>query len=416
MRKQVGNVKISLYHDRRRKKRDGRYPVRLQVSFSAKRKFYYTTIDLTNEEFDKAINRDKPKGQYFRIKEELEEIFDKAVDRIRDIRPFSFTKFEKAFFSTSGAKGQDVFAVFQDKIDRYIALERLGTANNYKHAKESLKHFLGYKKGQIPERLDFEDVTVGFLEDYEYYMVERVGKSRTTVGIYTRVLRAVFNAAKEAGYTDHYPFGKQSYQPPAPKKVKKALSKNEFLTLVNAKPDKPEQEKARDLFVLSYCFAGANMKDIAALKNKDLEGDHLTFYRKKTERTSPQPITVPITDLAKQIIEKYRNIDQSPNALAFDFFKPSPQASPEERHYLMKRTVRYVNQHLKPLAKVIGINEAISYQWARHTFNTLAVQNGASLEWVQQMQGHANIKTTMNYFQGFPEEQTKEIMESLTKF
>jgi site-specific recombinase XerD len=82
----------------------------------------------------------------------------------------------------------------------------------------------------------------------------------------------------------------------------------------------------------------------------------------------------------------------------------------------MKRTVRYVNQHLKPLAKAIGINEAISYQWARHTFNTLAVQSGASLEWVQQMQGHANIKTTMNYFQGFPEEQTKEIMESLTKF
>ncbi len=405
---------VTLWQDKRRKKKDGTFPVKMQVFNSTKRKHYSTGISLSKNDFEKAWNGKKPRGKLKEVREQLEEITDKAEDVISRLDEFTFPAFESELFGTTGAEGHDLFSLYNEKIDRFRKLDRPGTADWYKHSRDSIIKFLNHVKTKVPERLEFEDVTVKFLEDYEYFMIKVSEKSRTTVGMYARALRSIFNTAKESGYTNHYPFGKRLYQPPDPKKVKKALSDKELDKLVNAEPKVPEQERAKDWFLLSYCFAGANFRDLMEIRNKDLEGDYLTFYRKKTERTSERPVTVPITKQAREIIEKYRGKNLDPDSPAFDFV--SSKATAKEKQRIAKNSIKFINQHLKPLAKKIGINEAISYQWARHTFNTLAVQSGASLEWVQQMQGHANIKTTLNYFQGFPQDKTKSIMERLTNF
>ena len=78
-------------------------------------------------------------------------------------------------------------------------------------------------------------------------------KSKTTVGIYLRPLRAIFNKAIEEGdiVADIYPFKK--YQIPTGQNIKKALDKSELKKLftTQVEPGSPK-EKARDFWFFSY--------------------------------------------------------------------------------------------------------------------------------------------------------------------
>jgi len=77
------------------------------------------------------------------------------------------------------------------------------------------------------------DITPAFLKDYHASNTQKiiddktVGLSDTTIGIYVRSLRAVYNYAISLGIIkrdEMYPFGKRQYIIPAGRNIKKALS------------------------------------------------------------------------------------------------------------------------------------------------------------------------------------------------
>jgi integrase len=241
------------------------------------------------------------------------------------------------------------------------------------------------------------------------------GHSRTTVGIYLRPLRALFNSAISLKEIDPaiYPFGKRLYQIPKGHKVKKVLSSDQLVLLREAKPKTPEQIEAHDLWLFSFNTCGMNLKDICLLKNEDLKDDCINFYRAKTHRTNPDQHlnSIPLTEFTKSIVEKYRNSDQSPKAFLFPFLSPSDTT--EQRRTKIKNKTKFINQHIKKLAVSIGLTKEISYYWGRHTYATLAIQNGASMEFVGETLSHSNVKTTQNYFAGFQADSKKEMLNKL---
>jgi len=72
-------------------------------------------------------------------------------------------------------------------------------------------------------------ITPVFLNQYEAWMLNN-GRSTTTVGIYLRSLRTIYNKGIEAGIVDKesYPFKKGKYQIPAGRNIKKALTIGEI--------------------------------------------------------------------------------------------------------------------------------------------------------------------------------------------
>ena len=88
----------------------------------------------------------------------------------------------------------------------------------------------------------------------------------------------------------------------------------------------------------------------------------------------------------------------------------------QERHYAIKGFTRFVNQHLKKLAKAEDLTEEISTYWARHTFSTLAVRNGASLEFISEALNHHDLKTTQGYMAGFDDQVKKDFSNKLMDF
>jgi len=56
-----------------------------------------------------------------------------------------------------------------------------------------------------------------------------------------------------------------------------------------------------------------------------------------------------------------------------------------------------MNAYLKEIAITAKINKHLTFHLARHTFATLMLTKGVSIETVAEMMGHLNIRTTQIY-------------------
>ena len=409
---------ISIYLDSRRAKANGSYPVKLRVFTTQPRKqmLYSIPFEYSKEDFkkvwsNKRINKDL-KNDNIRI----DAIRQKAVDVAKDIQPFSFERFEKLLFRKKG-EGASVKYHYDEYITSLKNNTRIGTAETYFYSLKAITKYLNTINQNI-DKLMFYDINIKWLKLFENHLLTS-NLSITTVGIYLRPLRAMFNKAIEEGEIDKelYPFGKRGYQIPNTKKVKKALSLEQLKILYQAKPENKEQEKAKDFWFLSYNCNGMNLKDLALLKYSNLSNDSLTFYRAKTYFTSKhnlKEIQVYFNDFIIKILDKYGNKDKTSTNYVFDIIKPDYSEVEIKRR--VSNFNRFINQHIKKLAQNNGINEDISFYWARHSFATNSVRQGASLEFMQESLGHNSKTTTENYFAGFGSDVKREFAKTLMNF
>lgn len=423
------NINISIVLDKRRIKKNQIYPVKLRVYSPLLKatKMYPTGLDMGVKKFERVWLTEKPKKIDKEERDYLDAFRVKAVEAAKKTNPFSFDIFETKL-GRRKSDGKNLVYCYNNKISELKSLGRFGTAESCESSLKSIKRFLLYQKHaysyeEQSERLNeftnirFNAITPLFLQKYENHMLQ-AGKSKTTVGIYLRALRTIFNIAIEQGEVseDLYPFGKSKYRIPKGKANKKALSKNQISILFHSKPQTPQQQKAKDFWLFSYICNGMNIKDIALLKYKNIKGGYFEFERAKTERTvdTQTIVVVHLTDFSKHIIEKYGNKDRGPEQYIFSIVDGTLDG--EIIHQRVGNFTRFVNQHIKSLAKANGLPEEITSYWARHSFATLTIQNGANLEFVKEAFGHQSITTTQTYFAGFEDKTKKDIIDNLLKF
>jgi integrase/recombinase XerD len=404
-------VTAAITLDKRRAKKDCTYPVRIFVwdSGAKKGKYYGTTLSLTEAEFNTLWTEEKPSPLFKGLRTKLDVLKADAQAAIDQLEHFSFEAYERKA-STPKGEAVNVFYHYSKRIEDLRAAKQIGTANNYSLAAKSLKEFAGLN------RLTFQNVTPKFLQGFEDYMVSK-GRSLTTVSMYVRTLRTIYNdaiATKDAKAED-YPFGRRKYVVPASTNKKKALTRQQLRLLMDAPAATPEQARAQAFFFFSYASNGINIKDIALLRWEQLEADRLTFIREKTKRTKKDnqtAITVFLTDFHRDIIARFGN-DPKRSEYVFPILNADLDAEKQLR--AINNFTTYVNQHIKKLCKANSLPIVTTY-WARHSFATVAVLKGASMEFMRESLGHSDMKTTLNYFAGFDDEAKKALAVSIMDF
>jgi len=408
---------ISIYLDTRRKKKNNKYPIKVRVFTPEPRmqKLYPTKFEFTKSEFESIWETTKPRREHQDNRLKLSTIEKNATDAAEKISPFTFAKFEEIFLLDIKPTDKDVVFLYREAIAEYKKEKQIGTASNYECSLNSLLKFQG------EEKLPFISITKQWLKNYETYLVDEKKRSLTTVGIYLRPLRAIYHKAIDAKLisVDNYPFGRirdGKYTIPAPKRVKKALSKEQLSVLFNSIPITPEQQKAKDFWFFSYACNGMNFKDIAFLKYSNICDDTLSFSRAKTALTHrDQPkVMAYLNNFTLSVIEKYGNERRNDETYIFSIINHS--STPDEQHRQLHNFIRFVNQHFLKFAENVGVNEKVSTYWARHSFATVAVQNGASLEFASEALGHSNLSTTRGYFAGFEDKKKREISKKMMEF
>lgn len=411
---------ISIRLDTRRKKANKKYPVKLRVFTPnpRKQKLYSTIFEYSESEFKSIWETEKPRKEYKVKREQLKALEEEAYEVADKITPFDFVEFEKKMFRKQGEELTLLYN-YKNRINELKTNNQLSTKETYELAQKSIVSFLESQGKNKYKKLTFFDITPEWLKKYEEYMTETKDRSITTVSIYIRTLRAIFNKAIDEGELDKefYPFGKKKYKVPKTKNTKRSLSKQELKTLFQSIPKIPEQQKAKDFWFFSYSCNGMNLKDIALLKYKDIEDDKIEFYRVKTRSTSKgdlKPITVYLNDFTRSIIEMYGKKKADRSEYIFDIF--NKDMSPEDKQRAIKNFTRFVNQHMKNLCKDNKLPENISTYWARHSFASNFVASGGSIVDIMESMGHNNIQTTQNYLQSFEGDAKKKILNSLMDF
>lgn len=399
----------SIFIDTRRPKDNGLYPLKLRVYSTGLqiKKLYATKYEMSKKDFQSIWETQKPRKEHQEIKNELQAIITRANDVCKTLNPFSFTQFEKKYLSN--AIGKDtVNGSFCDYITELRKAGRIGTAVSYECAQSSLNKFFKGAK--------FTDITTDVLNKYEKWMLNQ-GNSITTIGIYLRSLRTLFNnlIAEGALAKDHYPFGKRKYEIPTGNNIKKALSLNDISLIYYFKANATEA-RSKAFWLFMYLCNGINVKDMCLLKYSNIKGDILEFERAKTVRTKRkvEPIRVSLNEDTLKIIKKWGNIKKDDDTYIFPIL--TKELSPERERQLIQQLTQVINCHMKSISKQLEIINDVTTYAARHSFATILQRSGASTEFISEALGHSNVKTTQNYLGGFEDETKKETVKALTAF
>jgi site-specific recombinase XerD len=424
---------INLFLDTRRELRSHKYPVKLRVftPFPRKQKLYQTKFEYTEKEFQSIWETTKPREESKLKRVELQVMLDQAEEVASRLKPFTFENFEKAIYQKKG-DDTNVFYHYQLAIKRYKENRQFGTASNYDLSVKAIKNFLANKDltkkkkedSQIqepepePDFLLFREITPSWLTQFENYLLEQK-RSYTTVGIYLRPLRAIFNSAISEKIIDPalYPFGGKRYEIPKPRVVKKALTKEQLKTFFEAITQIESQKIAKDYWFFLYNCAGLNIKDMLGLKYKNLHDNKLVYIREKTKRTSKanlMPVVVYLNEYSLEFIKKYGNKRNGPDDYIFDIYKP--EMNEMEKFKKSGLFTRVLNENIKKLALANGLPEELSTYWSRHSFATNAIRGGASLEQISQALNHHDLATTKSYFAGFEDVTMKKLSDNLMNF
>ena len=374
-------------------RKDKTYPVKLRLTIDRKSNYYGLDHYLKEVEF-KDLFTPKKQGK---LQSELIQTKKKADNLLETMDPPSFEKFRRLF--TQKGDGGNVKKYYLTYIDECKKANRLGTASSYECSMNSLNEVKGI------ETLGFRGITPEWLNDYEGKMTS-AKKSLSTIGIYIRPLRFLYNRAIRDGIVskDYYPFGdtdREKYEIPSSENHKRPLSSAELEKLA-AYSGNALYEYYRDFFILSYYLMGLNFADLITLQRKQLNGNALTLIRQKTKRTrrTQRPITLKLNDDAMDILNR---LGTGEGKYIFSLIQDDD--SPELIRQKVQNFIRNTNQALKKLAKKININTDISTVYARHSAASHGLKAGISLAMISKSLGHSNLAVTSNYISTIDDEE-----------
>lgn len=395
---------LTYFFDTRSKLLDGNYPIKLTVYYGRQKKRYKTPFKATQEVYDRLLANRLRDESTKQLKRQTVSWLDKQTLIAESIVPFTFTDFENVFYAekTQSRKIQlndGVNSIYEKHIQSLNDEGRISTARAYH---DSLTSILSYKKN-----LKVSQISPDFLKGYEKWMTDN-GRSLTTVGMYVRALRTIFNMAIENEVIDasKYPFKK--YTIPAPQKISRTLKKEEIKQIINYTAKRDADAVALDYWVFSFISNGMNFKDIALLKYGNINGDFLEFRRAKTKRTtnnSSLPIMVPLDENLSYIIKKRGNKSKKKEDYIFPILKHG--LTPQQEYDHIKTFVRNTNKRLTRVGIELGLSLKVTSYVARHCFATIQKNNNAPLAYISEALGHSNLKTTQNYFGRFEDEGLK---------
>jgi integrase/recombinase XerD len=411
------------------------YPIKLRVySLNVKKaKLYSTNIGLTKNDFRSILDSTKTvRGKKLDYRNYLNEFVVRAEDAAKELTTFTFEAFEKKLFRNKFASSNVAYH-YKKKINELQENGQIGTAENYELSLKALGMFLlqqinfpdlETKLSKIDDalkNLTFFDIDHKWLEGFERFMVKTNKRSYTTVSIYVRCLRTIFNNAINENdiKKDIYPFGKgkNQYQIPRDQKKRKSLNRSQLSILFNGSPSSTEQQKAKDFWFLSYALNGMNIKDIVLLKGSNLHEDKIVYYRQKTVATKKSNLkqaSVFLNNYSKKVLGVYGDQNAKDDELIFDVVTIKDNPYIQDRK--IKNFISHINLYFDKYARSLGFEFKISTYWARHSFATISIQKGASMEFISEALNHSSLNVTKNYFAGFEDETKKDFANSLMDF
>lgn len=403
----TNGITIASVLDVRRKVADGKFPVKVRVTYQRKRIYYSTGKTLTDQEWERLATTKN--SALLSTRNDIQMSFDKVKEAIWDLETENGFSFDELNVRLSKVASITLNGAFEAKMKDLLEEGRVGTQLYYKTACKSISNFAG-------QNIPFASITVDWLKRFEKQQLKD-GLSYTTIGMALRAVRALMNDAIKSGAIrpNQYPFGKDKYEIPTGEGRKLALSLQQIKSVVEFTDGTDVTERYRDLWFFSYLCNGANFCDMLKLKYANIHNGEICFYRSKTLHTSKvkKEIQAVVTPEMQAIINRWGNSNRSPENFIFPYL--TGKETPMQEKVLVKDVTKRTNKRMKTIGLALGIEGITTYS-ARHSFATVLKRSGANISFISESLGHSDLKTTESYLASFETEERKKNAVLLTNF
>ena len=221
-----------------------------------------------------------------------------------------------------------------------------------------------------------------------------------------RTLRAVYNRAVDRRIAPYVPHHFRYVYTGTRADKKRALEKEDMERLMKDLPKQlhsgnRELQRARGFFILMFLLRGMPFVDLAYLKKHDIDGNVLTYRRRKTGRM----LTVTLLPEAVKLIKQHMNTDP---ASPYLFSLISSKEGTEEAYKEYQLALRNFNYQLMILKQVLGLTTDLSSYTARHTWATMAYYCEVHPGVISEAMGHSSITVTETYLKPFKNKKIDE--------
>ena len=270
---------------------------------------------------------------------------------------------------------EDTKISFWEIFDEFV--KECGNQNNW--TESTYEKFAAVKNHlkEFKEDVTFEYFDEFGLNEYVNFLRDKKDMRNSTIGKQIGFLKWFLRWSFKKGYNQNIAY--DTFKP----KLKTTSKKVIFLTWdelnrlkdYQIPKDKQYLERVRDVF-LFCCFTSLRYSDVRNLKRSDIKSDHIEVTTVKTADS----LNIELNKYSKAILEKYKDIH-------FENNMALPVISNQK-----------MNDYLKEIAAICGIEKTLTYHVARHSCATsVLLANGVPIETVSKILGYTNIRTTQIY-------------------
>lgn len=389
-------TKISSAIRKEQVQRDGKCNIKIRIFHNGQKGYIATKFSVPSNQFEKGRVKKSHNLAPFLNKELklLEADYENKILGIKNISKLSCAQLVERL-TKKEEEAANFFEAINMKIIRLIPENKddSKTWETYFNTRVNLKKYLGIKDnlkekqkrheleiGREEPYLGFSEMDEKFMNRFfEWHLTN--GNSVNSAAVDFRNIRAVFNEAIDDGIisADIYPFRK--FKIKTKKTRKRSLEDKKIKSLFSAKCEDEFEEFAQDVIKLVFFLIGINLKDLYHLKPTDYYNNRIVYNRAKTTKE----YSIKVYGEAKVIIEKYRDED---GIMLLSFYK---------RYSTVHMFTKSVNKFIRRVAARVKIYEPLTVYYMRHSWATIAYNNGISKDTVKLALGHGSETVTDIY-------------------
>lgn len=291
-----------------------------------------------------------------------------------------------------GKGSVNYFAYAYNRVEQMKKSVSYRTHRGYKDIIAKFEKYNGSKD------LNFDDISVTMLKDFQNYCSNTLGNNNTTIKLSMTVLGKFFKDAIKEDLVDAnlYPFDKIQIKKEAGKRTFLNKDQIKAFSELEVNPDS-KSPIIKDMFLFSIYAGGLRLSDVLELKweNINLNESRITKTIRKTGRLH----SFKIGQVAISILNKYKTKESEETHFVFPmlendtpYFQNKEYANAE-----IERCTSLCSLHLKKIGKTLKLPFNLSFHLSRHTFATNALNNGMRIEHVSKLMDHSDIGITQIY-------------------
>ncbi|WP_424492392.1 phage integrase SAM-like domain-containing protein [Salinimicrobium sp. GXAS 041] len=276
------------------------------------------------------------------------------------------------------------------------------------------KAYIGHIASFVRSRqLSFQDLNENFLRKYTIFLRNSRNLSERTIANHLVLIRLLYNRAIRQGLIDRkfYPFGKDKVKIKFPDTRKVGLTVQEVQSSEKLTNLTEEEFHTRNVWLFSFYLAGIRVADVLKIRWSDIYDNRIHYTMNKNSKL----VSLQLPDKIHSILNQYTQFRRGADDFVFPELKVVDPNDQKQIYAKAKIANKWLNGHLKEIARKSGITKKLTMHISRHSFGNIAGDK-IPVQMLQQLYRHSSVTTTMMYQSYFISQETDKALNNVVDF